>query len=239
MINAEYEELDAVDGELDLANTDTLPWLESDEEEPDAGLDPGQIMLFAAGMVGLLAVLVGGVWWLSNRSVGGDVVADGSVIAAPAGPIKQRPNDPGGKTFEGTGNVAPVVSEGGSRSAVMADAKLPPLPGEPPEAPAAPPAGTGSAKPAAPAATPSAAPAPATGGVGVQLAAYGTRARAEQGWSEALRRTDALKGLKYRVVEGKVDIGTVYRLQAVVGTRAEGDRLCAALRADGVDCQVK
>ena len=81
--------------------------------------------------------------------------------------------------------------------------------------------------------------APAVAGVGVQLAAYGTRARAEQGWSDIVRRTDALTGVKYRVVEGKVDIGTVYRLQAVAGSRAEADRLCAALKADGVDCQVK
>ena len=73
----------------------------------------------------------------------------------------------------------------------------------------------------------------------MQLAAYGTRARAEQGWSDVTRRTDALSGVKYRIVEGKVDIGTVYRLQAVAGSRAEADRLCAALKADGVDCQVK
>jgi hypothetical protein len=76
-------------------------------------------------------------------------------------------------------------------------------------------------------------------GVGVQLAAYGTRARAEEGWTQVSRRTDALAGVKYRVVEAKVDIGTVYRLQAVTGSRAEADRLCATLKADGVDCQVK
>jgi len=235
MVDAEYEELDAADGELGLADTDSLPWLESDEEDEDAGgLDGAQIMLFAAGLVALLGVIVAGVWWVSNRAANTEAVADGSVIAAPEGPIKQRPDDPGGKTFAGTGSVAPVVGEGGSRPAVVADA---PLPG----------GSDGGAPTPAPSVAPTK-PVPATAngpspamaqGVGVQLAAYGTRARAEQGWVDAQRRTDKLSGVKYRIVEGKVDIGTVYRLQAVVGSRAEADRLCAALKADGVDCQVK
>ncbi|MBK2942484.1 SPOR domain-containing protein, partial [Klebsiella pneumoniae] len=188
------------------------------------GFDGGQFMLFALGMVALLGVLGGGLWWLTNRNAAGDVVADGSTIEAPEGPIKQRPDDPGGKQFAGTGNVAPVVGEGGSRPAVVADAPQPPQPG----AGAASPAVPGDAGKAAPAATPSAAP--VVQGVGVQFAAYGTRARAEQGWADAQRRTDKLAGVKYRIVEGKVDIGTVYRLQAVAGTRAEADRLCAALK---------
>lgn len=244
MVDAEYEELGNADGELDLADTDSLPWLEADEEDEDAGgLDTSQIMLFAAGLVALLAVVVGGVWWLTNRAASSEAVPDGSVIAAPEGPIKTRPDDPGGKTFAGTGNVAPVVGEGGSRPAVVADAPMPPLPGGTPGGgqPAAQPSAVGSAAPAkpAPAAT-TAAPLPApVPGTGVQLAAYGTRARAEQGWLDAQRRTDKLSGVKYRIVEGKVDIGTVYRLQAVTGSRAEADSLCRALKADGVDCQVK
>lgn len=230
MVDAEYEELGEADGELDLADTDSLPWLESDEEDEEAGgLDTSQIMLFALGLVALLGVVVAGVWWVSNRATNSEIVADGSVIAAPEGPIKTRPDDPGGKEFAGTGNVAPVVGEGGSRPAVVAEPTMPALPG-----PAASPSAAAT-KPV-PAASPSAAPVP---GVGVQLAAYGTRARAEEGWQQVSRRTDALTGVKYRIVEGKVDIGTVYRLQAVAGSRAEADRLCAALKADGVDCQVK
>ncbi|WP_066525984.1 SPOR domain-containing protein [Erythrobacter sp. CCH5-A1] len=239
MIDAEYEDLNEVDGELGLSDTDSLPWLESDEEEEGAGgIDTSQIVLFALGLLALLGVVVAGVWYVTNRAASGEVVADGSVIPAPEGPIKQRPDDPGGKTFDGTGNVAPVVGEGGSRPGVVAGTPMPPQAGGPM---AGQPAGQPSPAPTkpVPAATPAAGQAPQTGGVGVQLAAYGTRARAEQGWSDAQRRTDALKGIKYRVVEGKVDIGTVYRLQAVVGTRAEADRLCGALKADGVDCQVK
>lgn len=246
MVDAEYEELDEGDGELGLSETDSLPWLESDEEEEDAGgFDVSQFILFGLGLFALLGVVVAGVWFITNRAANTEMVADGSVIAAPEGPIKTRPDDPGGKTFAGTGNVAPVVGEGGSRPGVVAETPLPPLPGGTPGKPATAPSAAPTGKPSGaptkpvPAATPAAGQAPATGGVGVQLAAYGTRARAEQGWGDAQRRTDALKGIKYRVVEGKVDIGTVYRLQAVVGTRAEADTLCRALKADGVECQVK
>lgn len=229
MVDAEYEELDGFDGELDLADTDNLPWLESDAEDEDAGgLDMGQILGFAGVLLLLLAVVVGVVWYVSNRSANVEAVADGSIIEAPAGPIKERPEDPGGKQFAGTGNIAPLVGEGASTEAVV---------GEPAVKPAAP-------KPA-PSASAAAAPKPATAapadmsGVGVQLAAYSSRARAEQGWADLARRTDALTGVKHRVVEGKVDIGTVFRLQAVAGSRAEAERLCSALKADGLDCQVK
>jgi hypothetical protein len=244
MVDAEYEELDEGDGELGLSETDSLPWLESDEEEEDAGgFDRSQFVLFGLGLFALLGVVVSGVWFITNRAANNEVVADGSVIPAPEGPIKSRPDDPGGKQFAGTGNVAPVVGEGGSRPGVVAETPLPggatgkPMASQPGAKPS-PAASATPAKPT-PAATPAAGQAPATSGVGVQLAAYGTRARAEQGWSEAQRRTGALKGIKYRVVEGKVDIGTVYRLQAVVGSRAEADTLCRALKADGVECQVK
>jgi hypothetical protein len=230
MIDAEYEELDDGTGELDLADTGNLPWLESDADDEDAGgLDIGQVLGFAAGLILLLAVVVGAVWYVSNRSAGAEVVADGSVIAAPEGPIKTRPDNPGGKEFAGTGNVAPVVGEGGTREAVVAEKTVT----APTPTPAPKPTPSASAS-----ATATAAPA-AVSGVGVQLAAYGTRARAEQGWSDLSRRTDALAGVKYRVVEGKVDIGTVFRLQAVAANRAEADKLCAALKADGLDCQVK
>lgn len=230
MIDAEYEELDDGTGELDLADTDNLPWLESDADDEDAGgLDIGQVLGFAGGLMLLLAVVVGAVWYVFNRSAGAEVVADGSVIAAPEGPIKTRPDNPGGKEFAGTGNVAPVVGEGGTREAVVAEKTV--------TAPTPTPAPKPTPLPSA-SATATAAPA-AVSGVGVQLAAYSTRARAEQGWSDLSRRTDALAGVKYRVVEGKIDIGTVFRLQAVAANRAEADKLCAALKADGLDCQVK
>jgi hypothetical protein len=224
MIDAEYEEISSDDGRLDLADTDALPWLESDsEEEADTGgLDIGQILGFAGVLLVLLAAIVGAVWYVSNRNPADEPVADGSVIEAPPGPIKQRPEDPGGKTFAGTGNIAPLVGEGESREAVVAAPAATPQPAPSPAA---------SASAAAAAAEPA--------GVAVQLAAYSSPARAEQGWSDLVRRTALLNGVRHRVVEGKIDIGTVYRLQAITGSRAEAEQLCAALKAEGLDCQIK
>jgi hypothetical protein len=227
MIDAEYEELDEGDGELDLADTDNLPWLESDADDDDAGgLDIGQIIGFAGVLVLLLAAVVGAVWYVSNRAAGSEAVADGSVIEAPAGPIKERPDNPGGKQFAGTGNVAPLVGEGGSRDAVVAEPDATPAPKPAPS-------------PSASASTAAPAPAADMSGVAVQLAAYSSRARAEQGWGDLTRRTEKLSGVRHRVVEGKVDIGTVYRLQAVAANRTEAEKLCEALKTDGLDCQVK
>jgi septal ring-binding cell division protein DamX len=235
MIDAEYEELDEPEDELALADTDSLPWLESDGDDEEAGgLDAGQIIGFAALLLVVLAGVVGAVWFVSNRLAERALVADGSVIEAPAGPIKTRPDDPGGKEFAGTGNIAPLVGEGETRKAVVADKPAPAATDPAAGRPAA------KASPVAAAAADGASTASAPlSGVGVQLAAYGTRARAEQGWADISRRTDALAGVKYRVVEGKVDIGTVYRLQAVTGSRGEAEKLCAALKADGLDCQIK
>jgi hypothetical protein len=232
MIIAEYEEINDGEGELDLSSTDSLPWLESDEDyEGAGGYDLRQILGFAGLLIVFLALLVALVWFVSNQVSTNAVEADGSVIAAPEGPIKDKPTDPGGKEFAGTGNVAPMVGEGGTPQAVVASKDRP--------QPVKIDADNVENKPPAPAATSDSAASASTSGVGVQLAAYSTRERAEQGWADLSRRSQALQGVRHRVVEGKVDIGTVYRLQAVAADRAGADQLCAALKREGLDCQVK
>lgn len=216
IIEAEYEEIEQADSQLDLSEDDSLPWLEADEDDEVAGgVDTAQVIGFALILITILIGVVGVIWYFGNRASDATMVADGSTIEAPEGPIKVRPDDPGGKEFDGTGNVAPVVGEGGTRDGVMATDE---------------PAEDSEVEPVA--------EAPATG-VGVQLAAYSSRARAEQGWNDLTRRTAVLSGVRYRIEEGTVDIGKVYRLQAVAGDRAAADQLCAALKADGLDCQVK
>ena len=231
IINAEYEELGQGEDELDLVPESSLPWLEAEDDDSDAGaVDTRQILMFAAGLLAAGAVLLGVVWFVSDRVSSAALEPDGSVIAAPEGPIKERPEDPGGKQFAGTGNVAPLVGEGGTPQSVVAS----------PNAPVASPSPAAAPSASATAAAPSPATTPAAvSGVGVQLAAYATRERAEQGWADMSRRSETLQGVRHRVVEGKVDAGTVYRLQAVAGTRAEADALCASLRREGLDCQVK
>ncbi len=220
------------EAELALSNDDSLPWLESDEYDPDEGaVDTARIVGFALILLTLLVVAVGGTWYFSNYLSGERIVADGSTIEAPPGPYKVQPDDAGGKEFAGTGNVAPQVGEGISREGQLADRPAPP---------AVPVQTTAEAAPRPQIATRSSDEDPAeVSGVGVQVGAYGSRAAAEAGWATLLRQTEALSGVSHRVVKGQADIGTVYRLQAVAGDLAAARALCQALKADGVACQVK
>lgn len=216
------------DQRLALGDEERLPWLESaddvDGEEEDSG--NGRLIGFAVMGLLVLAALVGGIWYASSRnSVANN--ADGSLIEASKEPYKVAPKDPGGKTFAGTGDSSFKVSEGQKPSANLANSASP--------APVASP----SAKPSVAASATPAAAAPATGGVGVQVGAFSSKATAEAGWQKLLGNHEALKGLSHRVIEGKADIGTVYRLQAVAGDAAAADALCRKLQASGLKCQVK
>ncbi len=73
----------------------------------------------------------------------------------------------------------------------------------------------------------------------MQVGAFSTEALAQSAWSHLSAANDVLKGLNHRVVEGKADIGTVYRLQALAADGGAANSLCSHLQADGVKCQVK
>ncbi len=228
--------------ELDLSEDESLPWLESDEDDDHGGgVDSARIVGFAAILLVLLAAIIGTIWFVSNRTTDAELVADGSTIPAPDGPYKERPENPGGKEFAGTGNVAPAVGEGETRDSVIAD-------GDGATSGAA--AGAASSGSSADSvndsgtgpsiATRSTDEKPAaSSGVGVQVGAYGTRAKAEAGWVTLTRQTSVLNGVRHRVQKGQADIGTVYRLQAVSSNLAAAQKLCSDLKADGVACQVK
>lgn len=244
------DDVPADDGaRLELGDDDVrLPWLESaDDDDGDGGSGSGELVRFALLGLLALAVLVGGIWWFTRSSADEEVVADGSTIEAPGEPYKQPPEDPQGKTFEGTGDTSFAVSAGQDRPVRLGEGQgQGPNAGAPAGPSAAPspgfasvpkpavPAGAAGPKPSAAAAAPA-----QVSGVGVQVGAYSTRARAEEGWSNLLQRSQALTGVSHRVVEGKADIGTVYRLQAVAPDAAAARALCGRLKADGVACQVK
>jgi len=208
---------------LALGDEERLPWLESaddvDMDEPAS--DNGRMLGFAIFAFLLLAALIGGIYWATHRNTA-PASADGSVIAASTEPYKIAPKDPGGKTFEGTGDASFKVSEGEKPAANLAGSSAAPA-----------------AKPATPTAVPAAGAAPATGGVGVQIGAFSTNAAAEAAWSKLAAAHAPLTGLSHRVVEGKADMATVFRLQAVEGDFAAANALCAKLQAGGLKCQVK
>lgn len=209
------------------APDDRLPWLESaEDDDDDEGYDTGRLLVIFLGGLAVLAAVVGGIWWFTNRGPDPELVADGSVIPAPAEPYKTAPANPGGKTFDGTGDVSFAASEGQARPPVMASA-----------------ADTGTPRPApAPtaAAAPAATPAAASSGVGVQVGAYSSQATAEAGWSKLVGQANgALSGVSHRVIAGTADNGTIFRLQAVAPDRAGAIALCGRLKAVGISCQVK
>jgi hypothetical protein len=205
--------------QLTLADADErLPWLESDDDYEQPGVDAGRMVAFAA--IGLLAILVvlGALWFFTREPAAEAVVADGSTIEAPDEPYKTRPDDPGGREVEGTGDTSFEVAEGETvigRIAAGGDTPEPSIDREQADAPAA--AGT----------------------VGVQVGAYSNRAQAEAGWSQLAGRYEALQGRNHRVLEGTADSGTIFRLQALAGTVAEAETLCRSIKAAGGDCQVK
>jgi hypothetical protein len=206
-----------------------LPWLESDEEgEELPAFDTSRLVGLGMIMLVALVVLVGGVWFFANRGAGTGPAPDGSLIAAPPTPYKERPVTPGGKTFAGTGDTSYAVGEGREVEAKLAAAPPPlavtPVPAATPTASTAP---TASAEPSLPA------------GTAVQVGAYSSRADAEAGWQRLAGQTEALSGVSHRIVAGRADIGTVYRLQAAAGDKAGAQALCARLKAAGIACQVK
>ena len=214
---------------LDLGTEERLPWLESadDVDLEDEGPDNGRLIGFGVLALILLAAIVGAIYWATHRNTA-PAAADGSLIEASKEPYKVAPKDPGGKTFQGTGDSSFKVSEGERPTAALA-AK---------DAPAAPAPGA-SAKPAdkpAEKAAPAAAPA---GGVGVQVGAFSSQALAEAGWNKLVVAHESLKGMNHRILAGKADIGTVYRLQAVPGDAGAANTLCNKLQGEGVKCQVK
>lgn len=240
-------ELDTASGQLALDDDDRLPWLDADDDDYESETGTGRVLgLVVLGLIAL-ATIVGGIWWASHRNSDPALVADGSTIPAPSEAYKEAPKDPGGKTFDGTGNTAFAVSEGQNRPARLGEAPPPAVSGAVPRPGfelARPPAG---AAPTAPGKAPvgatsgSAATTPAAGASGpaVQVGAYSSRALAEAAWGRMVQQYSALSGQRYRIVEGKADIGTVFRLQAIPGDASAAQALCSRLKSSGLACQVK
>ncbi len=228
--NADTPDANAEEERLGFEDDDEqLPWLESADDADEEGPDTGRMVGFA--LIGLLALaaIVGGIWWASHRNSNPHLVADGSTIEAPEGPYKSKPEDPGGKTFAGTGDTSFKVGEGKTSEGRL-DANAVAKPGI--DA-----AQAGDKPKSASAATQDAAG--DAGGIGVQLGAYVTKEAATAGWNTLVGKHELLKGRNHRIVEGQADIGTVYRLQVVAGDLEGANSLCQSLKAQGAACQVK
>lgn len=213
---------------LNLNDPDRLPWLETaDGYEYVESTSPLRMaVMLLAGLV-LLAAIVGAVYWLQRNQISG-ANGNGQLIAAPAGAYKVKPQDAGGKRFEGEGDSAFAASEGTKTGATLVPAAK--------VAAAAPPAAMASAPAAVPAA-PSAAP--SAGAVMVQLGAFGDSAKADAAWAALNKRFGFLAGMNRKIAETNVEGGRkVFRLQAVTANSSEAQQLCAKLKVAGENCLI-
>lgn len=210
------------DGQLLLDEPDLrLPWLESADEDRDEGLDWARIGKFAAVVAVLLIGIVAAALYVRG-AIDAPPEGDGSLIEAPDEPYKVRPADAGGSVVAGTGDMAYKVGEGRGSEARLG--------------------GSGESLSPVPAASEPAAgdtPEPALAGVGVQIGAYSSEADAQKGWDTVRSRYEPLGGYGKRIVQGRADIGSVWRLQAVAPTTAAAFALCDDMRRNGIECQVK
>ena len=203
-----------------LDDPDRLPWLETaDGYEYDEGASPLKVAAMVLGGLALLAVIVGGIYW-AQRNQSGGATGNGELIAAQEGDYKVKPDEAGGKTFEGEGDSAFAASEGKKTGATIAPA---------PKA--------GDAKTAAPATiTSGAAPA---GAVMVQLGAFGDSAKADTAWAALSKRFGFLSGVNRRIAEASGEGGRkIFRLQAITANAAAAQQLCAKLKAAGENCLI-
>jgi hypothetical protein len=212
--------------------------------------------VLAFAVLGLLlvgAVLFGAYRLLTHR---GGADGDGSVIAAPAGDYKVRPDDPGGLKLGGEGEAAVATSTGtaGADGGRIDTGAVPERPVQvaqaapaPTPAPAAQGAQVVSAVPASggrltaapPAAAPRArVPGAGSGGVLVQLGAYPSAAIADREWSDRARRFGYLASLTKVVQVAQVGGHTVYRLRVDAGSAGAAADLCGRLKVAGEGCFV-
>ena len=217
------------DEALGLEDPDRLPWLETaDGYDYEEGASPLKVAGMVLGGLILLAAIVGGIYWAQHKQ-GGGKTGNGELIAAQEGDYKVKPEDDGGKTFEGEGDSAFAASEGTKTGATIAPAAKPAVATATPPAPAAAPAATKAAPNAAPPA----------GAVIVQLGAFGDSAKAEAAWAAFGKRFGFLAGTNRRIAEANVEGGRkVFRLQAVTANAAAAQQLCAKLKAAGENCLI-
>ncbi|HEV2746719.1 MAG TPA: SPOR domain-containing protein [Allosphingosinicella sp.] len=219
-----------------LDDGERLPWLEAVEDDED-GDGPSTAKLIAFVVIGLVAIglIVGGLFWMGNRSGTGPAAGEPELIAAPKGDYKIPPGEPGGMKVEGEGDTAFAASEGADpKGNINVDAvpeepllKAPPPTNAPAAAPKQAPAAAAPAPKAAPAA-----PA-AAGGATIQLGAFSSQAGANNAWKALAARFGYLAPLSHSVTATASGGKTLYRLRA---SGPDAKTLCGRLRVAGESC---
>jgi hypothetical protein len=239
---------------FNLDERDRLPWLEPagmDEEleRPSTAKVAGLVALGLA----LLAVIVGGGYWLKTGAGRSDRTEAARLIPAQGKSYKIPANESDAKSFDGEGDEAFEASAGGEAGGRIDASKVPEAPRtdlKPAAAPAAAPVARPSAKPSvtaavktvpAPAKTAAAAAGGASGAAGgarVQLGAFGSKPLAEDVWKKLSARFDYLAALSHSVEPVETGGKTLYRLRVAVASAADATATCGKLRVAGENCMV-
>lgn len=203
---------------LDLDDEDRLPWLESaDDYEGEGEYSPARVAIFVLAGLVLLAAIVGGIYWMQNRDNG--ISGDGDLIAAQEGDYKVRPDDLQSKQFEGEGDASFAASEGkGTDSRLGTSAPV--------EAPVK------------KVAAGDAAAANAASGTLIQLGAFSSAGGADREWAGYAQRFESIGKLPKKIVQGSVEGGAIYRLNAVAPNPDAAQQVCNGLKAAGESCMV-
>lgn len=213
----------------DRAYDEPLPWLAAVEDEDEPRGVSARRMLAALAVVVLAGLIIAGTFfWLGRR----DTAVNGppELIAAPPGPYKIKPPNPGGLDIKGESETAFETSAGEDRDAQLDLDKLP-------EAPVAKPAPTQpkpETKPAETSAAAEEAATPASSGSVVQLGAFANQAQAERAWTALSSRFPAVASSSKLIVPFTGGI----RLRAVAGSPAAARQLCQTMKAAGENCFV-
>lgn len=231
---------------------DRLPWLETVEpDEPSKGNTGRTIALALLGAGLLVAIVIGLAQW--QRSRGG--AGDGTLIAAPQGDYKVRPDDPGGLKVEGEGDAAIATSAGANAGNGAVDLKAvpeapvvaargprlkpSPSPAAGKSAVARVPASGGKLVAAAPmGASRGNIPGAVGGGSLVQLGAFPSEGAANGAWGNFAKRFGYLAALGKSVEPAEVNGRTVYRLRVNAGSAGQAVDICGRLRVAGEGCFV-
>jgi SPOR domain len=227
----------------DLDGDDRLPWLEAVEDE-ERGPSAGK--LIAALVVGLVAigVIVGGLFWLGNRSgAGATGGGNAEIIAAPEGDYKVRPENPGGMQLDNRGTAQTAASEGTETNASLDRGQTPEAPVTRPQTPATNAAQT-RPQPAqvaptvppvqqAPGRPQPATPQPRLSGPLIQVGAFPSEAVANAEWARMTQRFPYLRGLQHNVITYQRGNQTFYRLRA---GGSDARAVCARLRGANQPC---
>ena len=206
------------------ASGEPLPWLEPVEDEDEPPSLSARKMAAAILIVLLAAALVAGTLYWLGRSGTDDGNGPPELIKAEPGPVKVRPDDPGGINVAGDSETAFATGAG---EQVDGQLDLGAVPEEaiarPKAAPQAPPAAEEPAETAAPAAANQ-----------VQLGFFGSAAEAEAAWASLSRRFPVIAGA------GKIVIPyqSGQRLRAGFASPAEARSACQLLKAAGDACFV-